>query len=501
MKITELFDIDKFIKVNDIKEVTSQTIYTSQNVFNPHGLFSEEIFGQLPEERNFKCGYISLPIHVFNPDIAKTIISMSGGIIRKMAYGEVKCDIVDGVLTETIDGKYCGLVDLYNIWDNIDIKKTLTTSKTEKITILVKSPKNLIFNNKVLVLPPNLRKIGTLNGRSVKSKLNTLYLQILGQKSVTSHITSNVYQGYNKMQDAVIDLYSYIKDYVSAKDGFFQKHLMSKTTARTVRNVISAPHYNTNTPEIGIFRTGYPLASLCSMFKPMIVFHMKQFLSYDNISNIHPNKNEVKSSNIENMYDDRAINDLLNIFIMNQSHRFKKLYLDPNETTPILFEAFNVTKNEKISRPLTLTDVIYICTQNAVVDADRMVYTVRYPIGDYLGAFFTKVHVLSTVYTMHVQYMGYDYKSYPIIDPELSSSIVATSFATTINLSNSRLKALGGDYDGDTVKSSGIWSDEANKQAETLMYSKIYNITPQCTTIYEIAIECLNGLYSLTKDT
>ena len=75
MKIQELFDIDKYIKVNDLKEVTSPAIYRSQNLFNPAGLFSEEIFGQTETERNFKCGFIRLPIHVFNPNVAATIIT------------------------------------------------------------------------------------------------------------------------------------------------------------------------------------------------------------------------------------------------------------------------------------------------------------------------------------------------------------------------------------------------------------------------------------------
>jgi hypothetical protein len=61
------------------------------------------------------------------------------------------------------------------------------------------------------------------------------------------------------------------------------------------------------------------------------------------------------------------------------------------------------------------------------------------------------------------------------------------------------LQAIGGDYDGDTVKSVGIWSDEANAKAEELMMSKIYNIKPDCTTMYSIQIECLGGLYALTK--
>jgi hypothetical protein len=502
MKIQELFDIDQFIKVNDLKEVTSQHIYSSQNMFNPNGLFSEEIFGQTPDERKYRCGYIKLPIHVFNPSVAKTIISRSGGIIKKMAYAEVKCNLVDGVLVPNPDGKYTGMKDLYDIWEMIDVSKTLKTRVQSNIDILTKSPKRLIFNDKLLVLPPEFRKMGTKNGRMVRSELNTLYMQILGLKSVASHTTSNsVYQIYNKFQDVIINIYTFINKFVSGKNGFFQKNLLAKASVWPSINVISAPRYNTDNPDIGIFRTGYPLEALCSLFNPLIKYQMKQFLSFNNLQDMHPMKNEVKPVNIANIYDDKMIDELIHIYMKNAGSRFRVLYLDPDNKYPIIFEAFDVKRNEKISRPLTLTDVVYLCCKAAVVDADRMVYTVRYPIGDYLGAFFTKVHILSTVNTTVIQFRGETFKTYPDIDINLPHNRVATSFATTVNPSNSRLKAIGGDYDGDTVKSIGLWSDEANKRAEELMYSKIYNITPQCTTVYPIGIECLNGLYALTKNT
>lgn len=500
MKIQSLFDIDEYIKVNDIKEVKSQRIYSFQNVFHPEGLFSEEIFGQTTEERTYRCGYIKLPIHVFNPMIAKTILSRSGGIIKKMAYAEVRCNIENKVLVAAPDGQYTGLKDLYNIWDQIDIAKTLNTRSQESLDILIKSPKRLIFNDKVLVLPPEFRKIGIKNGRPVKAELNNPYSAILGAKSVTSHTTtSTIYQIYNKFQNAVINIFTYIQTLISGKDGFLQKNLMAKTTLWTARNVISAPKYDTDHPEIGIFRTGYPMDSLCSMFNPFIRFQMKQFLSFNNIQNIHPNKNEVSAIDIENIYDNKMIDDLIRIYMKNPGSRFRIMYLDPDEKKPIIFEAFDVKNNTTISRPLTLTDVIYLCCQDAVVRPNRYVYTVRYPIGDYLGSFFTQVHILSTNKTTEIQFMGDTYNHYPVVDPTLSHRVVATLFASTVTPSNSRLPAIGGDYDGDTVKSLGIWSDEANKRAEELMYSKIYNITPQCTSVYSIGIECVNGLYALTK--
>jgi len=499
MVIQELFDIDRYIKTNDLKEVKSQHIYRTQNLFNPEGLFSEEIFGQTSEEQKYRCGYIKLPVHVFNPSVAKTIIARSGGIIRKMAYGETKCNLKNGVLVPDKEGQYCGLKDLYDIWEQIDIRKTLNTRSNDNIDILTKSPKRLLFNDKVLVLPPAFRPIGMRNGRRTKNELNSLYTHLIGLKSVTAHTTSNVYQIYAKFQDGVMNIYTYIHDYVGSKNGFFQKHLLAKTTTFTARNVISAPRYNTGNPAVGIFRTGYPLHTCATLFRPIISFQMKQFFTYSNIQDIHINPEEVKSNLIQNIYDNKMIEDLLTIYMENPGSRFRIMYLDEENTKPIQFEYLDVQKNQTVTRPLTLTDVIYMCCKSAIEDAGRMVYTVRYPIGDYLGAFFTKVHVLSTLETTKIQFKGRNYDYYPIIDLEKPHNRVATSFIETVNMSNSRLKALGADYDGDTIKSVGLWSDEANKKAEELMYSKIYNIKAEGDSVYVIEIECLNGLYALTK--
>jgi hypothetical protein len=500
MKIQSLYDIELDIKVNGYKEVTSQNPYRTQNQYNPDGLFSEEIFGVTDNERSYTCGYIKLPIHVFNGEVYKTIISRGGGIIKKMACGEVKCNLVDGVLVQDEQGQYCGLRDLYKIWENINIEKTLNTRNKENIDILTKSPKRLLFIDKVLVAPPKMREMGIRNGRQVKSELNTFYMTLLGLKSVTAHTTTDeVYQVDNKFQATVVAIYDYINNLFGSKNGFAQQHLLAKTTTFNARNVISAPKYNTDNPKIGLFRTGYPMHSLCSMFNPFVKYQMKQFLSYSNIYQIHPNKDEINPALLDNIYDDKMIDDLVVIYMNNPGSRFRILYLDEEKTKPIMFEAFDVKNQQRISRPLTLTDVIYISCKRGIVDADKMAYTVRYPIGDYMGAFFTKIHILSTNVTMTIQFMGEIIEDYPVIDLEASHMKVSTLFADTLTPSNSRLKAIGGDYDGDTVKSVGIWSDEANAQAEKMMMSKIYNITTQCTTMFPIAIECLNGLYALTK--
>ena len=499
MKIIELYDIDKDIKLNQLKEVTSTAIYTTSNHYNPQGLFSEEIFGQTEDERTYRCGYIKLPIHVFNPGVAKTIIMRSGGIIKKMAYAEVKCNLVDGVLIADENGQYTGIKDLYEIWDQIDIRKTLKSKNEKSLDILTKSPKRLIFNDKVLVVPPNMRRIVEKNGKQSKSELNSLYIKLLGLKSVTQYTTTSVYKVYNSIQDTLIAIYVYFNTFVAGKNGFFQKNLLAKTTVGIARNVISCPSYRSTDPDVGIFKTGYPLHSICAMFLPFIKFHMKQFLSYDNLSMIHPNPQEVNRENIANIYDDKTISDLIKIYELNPGSRYRILYLDPEKTKPIMFSAIRTNDNVPILRPFTLTDLVYLAAYNAVVVPDRMVYLVRYPIGKYLGAFFTGVFLMSTINTVSVQYQGVTYKRYPDINPDMSHARVSTQFVDVVNMTNSRLVNIGGDYDGDTIKSTGIWSDEANENARKLMKSKIYLCHLDGTSCFPCEQESLNGLYGLTK--
>ena len=500
MRILSLYDIDLNIKTNDLMEVTSSRIYSGGNTFNEKGLMSETIFGITPEDRMYKCGYIKLPCHVFNPDVAKTIINRGGGIIRKCAYGEVTCDIIDGVLTKKEGGNICGFEDLYKNWEKINIEKTLTSKVANNITILTKSPKRLLFTDKVLVLPPNFRPIGERNGRPVKAELNNIYGKILGLKDVSSHTSGRgVYPLYGKIQDALIENYTYISKYMGGKNGFLQRHLLAKNTQMTQRNVISAPRYNKNKSPIGIFKTGYPLHTVMGLFLPFVKFQMKQFLSFSNISQIHSNPEEVDASTIENLYDSTEIDSLIKIYGKNPGNRFRKMYLDAEGTKPITISYFDNNKKEEVTRELTLTDVIYICAKRAVEDGNKHVLLTRYPIGSYKGTFFSKVHILSTNDTTDVTFQGDRMEYYPVVDPDRPHGAVAVSFADTLTPSNSRLSAIGGDYDGDTVKSVGMWSDEANEEAERLMYSKIYSVQPNMDSMYEIAKGCLNGLYSATK--
>jgi hypothetical protein len=106
---------------------------------------------------------------------------------------------------------------------------------------------------------------------------------------------------------------------------------------------------------------------------------------------------------------------------------------------------------------------------------------------------------MSTINTIPVQYQGITYKRYPDIDITMSHARVSTQFVDVVNMTNSRLVNIGGEYDGDTIKSTGIWSDEANENARKLMKSKIYLCHLDGTSCFPCEQESLNGLYGLTK--
>ena len=88
--------------------------------------------------------------------------------------------------------------------------------------------------------------------------------------------------------------------------------------------------------------------TLCSLFQPFVKFHMKQFFSYSNIQNIHPHPQEIDANDLKNIYDDKMISDLLHIYMKNPGSRFRIMYMDPDNTKPIIFQAYDIQKKEKL---------------------------------------------------------------------------------------------------------------------------------------------------------
>ena len=123
----------------------------------------------------------------------------------------------------------------------------------------------------------------------------------------------------------------------------------------------------------------------------------------------------------------------------------------------------------------------------------------RYPILDNFGIFIAKIRILSTLKTEPMNINGTIYKWYPVVDLDMSKEEVSNNFIDTTQFSNSYLKGLDGDYDGDQITSKIIWTQEANEECERVINSKAFLLSSNGKNMRTTDNEAIQTLYVLTK--
>ena len=176
---SDILDIDKFIKINNIKQCTDP-IFISKNSFTVNGVLSYEIFGTSVEERRSRMAYIDLNGHYMHPLAAKKLKAYD----RKlndilMALGRYKLS-ADGELIKDDENGETGPEFLYKIWGKVKVKdkNTVTTKEIQKF---YERPKEKLFITKWLVIPAFFRDINTSTMSFSKSTntLNNWYSSII----------------------------------------------------------------------------------------------------------------------------------------------------------------------------------------------------------------------------------------------------------------------------------------------------------------------------------
>ena len=72
MKI-DIFNVDEFVQLNNLREVTSPVLFQRGDIPDPNGLVSNEIFGVTIKDRKETFAYIDLGGHFFHPHIYKVL--------------------------------------------------------------------------------------------------------------------------------------------------------------------------------------------------------------------------------------------------------------------------------------------------------------------------------------------------------------------------------------------------------------------------------------------
>ena len=169
----EILDTNKFIKANDVKEVTNPIFFIRNGVPTPDGLLSNDIFGISMEERANIFGYIRLNGTFLHPLVYK-IWSRMDNNIRDIAHGTKRYTINSkGEFVQNDDGE-TGIDFLKKNMDKIKIRKTDSDERNLFINFIM-SHKDLLFIDKMIVIPAYYRDVNNSGSSIGVGEINKMY--------------------------------------------------------------------------------------------------------------------------------------------------------------------------------------------------------------------------------------------------------------------------------------------------------------------------------------
>ena len=536
-----LLDMDKFIKINDVQEISNPVFFNANKLPTSDGLLSNEIFGITREERSSRFGYINLHARFLHPLVYKVWNSVDKSI-RNIVHGTITYKLdSNGYFVEDPDGD-TGMDFLEKCIPKVKIKQTDSNVRERIIKFIYKNRNNLTLD-KFLVIPAFYRDVNTENGKMGVGDINKLYNNIiLCSKSIaesSDYGLTLINSQMGRMQELLLSLYNYFgsgnPDMQGAgvgmpgKLGIIRRANISKTTDYSSRLVISAPELKVEDLkdiDVDMNYSKVPLASLCVNFFPYMVFGCRRFfennlstLTSINQNNVYFKDNKVPKNvdqleivNYQITFSDERIKRELDRFVHGIYNRFIPIEVplnDPKIKCYLRFrgrggsDSLQTKLGSNIAdRPMTWCDLFYIVASEVV--KDKHVLITRYPIDSFYNQFPTKVRVASTVETEPMTIsgaLGSDdvfYPKYPKIRKEDILTDTSNKFIDTLNMCNGYLSSIGGDYDGDQVTVKGIYSVEANAELEKQLNSKIHMIGLGGNTVMEVSREGVQSLFCLT---
>lgn len=514
----ELFDMDEFVELNGLEPVTSPVLFERGGVPNPDGLISNRIFGVSVKQRKETFAYIDLNGHFLHPHIYKVIKRVFRNV-DKIINGEEYYKIdKDGNLVKSSDGD-TGIEFLYENWNKIKWKGEGGMS-SERTNLISKSKKNEVWISKLIVIPAFYRDIqSTKDGGGGTDELNNFYTNVIRMSTLLQDRDMFDFSFHStnfNMQNTIVEVYNYLKDKLDKKSGLLRKYLLGKNVDYCVRTVISAPVYNQNDPADNItdfLHTAIPISQVCVLCYPFMVAWLRNFFERELIENksikwnVNVNTGEVDSlieiKNPESFYNDTYIKKHIDMFIKDPSCRYDFIEVPTTDNKPhyLIFQGrynnINAERSGLVNRYLTWTDLLYIAATDIVKDKYCMI--TRYPILDNFGIFLSKIRVSSTLKTIPMEVNGEIYKWYPDIDIKMHKHEVANNFIDTTRFSNSYLKGLDGDYDGDQVTTKILWTQEANEECKKIVEKKSFLLSSNGKNMRSCDNEHIQTFYVLTK--
>lgn len=528
-----LLDSQKFIKVNGLQPVTNAMMFDVGNVPTDDGLFSTTIFGVSTKDRRETFAYIDLKQKFLLPKAYITLKRLNRNF-ESVIYGTKKF-IIDsnGVLVPDEEKGGTGMKWLYDNWEKIKFQRNDSNVRSERIDVIEKNKKDIIFTDKLVVIPAFYRDVNLQSSEQNPRvpEINDKYAAIIRNVNTLQQANNMDFVLLSitgKIQELIVDIYNILKDKIQGKSGYMRRFLMGKSVAYSSRVVITAAPYDKNSVEdqdIDFYHTGIPLSHTCAHFTPFIIYWVTRFFK----NNLENQKNQwqikddkgdvhiVKLDSPETYFNSDYIEKRLEKFVQNPYTRFDKIELPIKDEElkkaglPIKTYYWRFTGRQvkgdltseplseqgtPVNRELTWTDIFY---QAAIeMTADKHVWVTRYPFLDYLGEYPSRITILSTRETVPMIVGETYYKKYPVVDLTATKADLDAIFRDTLNICALYLPGLGGDHDGDQVTVKPVFTQEANEECERIMLSKCNLLNIEGKGIRSIGNEGIQTLYSMT---
>lgn len=494
-----LLNEDSFIRQYRLEEVTSKKILNAGNEINPTGLFSYEIFGGFgSQERLNTFAYINLHAKFIQPFIYSSLMKRSPTIYG-IITGELRFSIIDKELVIEESGMFTGLESLYLYWDEFirTIKETDSEERKDLLEILKNRKKEELWCDKWIVIPAGLRDINLMDLESSGfinyEPINDLYIKLLslsgslehGHDFFTSDKTNRL---LSRIQDTLLDIHNFIMlDKMSGKEGYLRKRSLKKAVIYSVGGVIAASpqmqhtYNSTVTNNIKLGEIGIPVSVLIDLFYPFVIHYTKLFFETEQCGET---LNTVLKKYIKD-YDHKAQTDIIEEF----------LNLCINDKKFIKLQVGEQKDNKGNVIPIYVMDILKNAIMIPIVgekgNPKRYTITARYPINN-LQSDQILIPIPYTTASVELVTLDtgqlYQYTK----DPQ--------NYSTAFIIDQNSLPAFGGDFDGDIITVTGIFTDDANEDiTRNNKAFKYNNLTLSLEPNTNIGIENLLGLNVITR--
>ena len=508
----DLFSLtDAIIAGENMSEVTSSKIFVREGEPDPEGLASYEIFGNPgTDERAKHYGYINLNATFVHPHCIFELKSIKRHFVD-LINGYGKFYVAGGDIVRADEGKVPPGVDigtgvefLYKIWDKLKFDYNGVTSgvRFNRLRFLKTLKKEQVFINRMIVIPPFYRDVDMREGGK-KNEVNNYYISLMNYAS-TLKSTSNILgtfddvgDTYRAMVQLMIDFHEMIIKMYGGRKGFIHKYMMGKSVDYSARLVISCSDIsNAFTPSemhTTFEKSVIPLFAVIKCFAPFIVNGVREIIT----DYLHGSEYVIRSAKgigmadngVQNIQVERVrlatdwqqcltsayIYNLIELFHDSPEHRLDLFTLPTedggevpvgfyvNDGSEIDYESDIITAGSKI-QPLRLIHLFYMAAVDKI--SNKHVYLTRYPIEDHNNTYPSGMNIIPYTRTGKVTVGDTVYENFPLVNYDEDMKVIASMFVDSLIIFASYLKALTADFDGDQMSVIGVFTNEANANAE-----------------------------------